>query len=78
MNPSKLTTLEVYVRSIKLLSSEKALTLVLVLAGIAIAGVQVYEQVLFGWVVDVLSKGDAAFPIIGLWAALGFFNIFAP
>ena len=77
MTPSKLTTIEVYTRSIMLLSSEKALTLVLVLAGIAIAGVQVYEQVLFGWVVDALSKGDAAFPIIGLWAALGFFNIFA-
>ena len=74
---ARITTLEVYKRSLLLLSSEKALTGVLVLAGMAIAGVQVYEQVLFGWVVDALSKGDGAFPIIGMWAALGLFGIAA-
>jgi ATP-binding cassette, subfamily B, beta-glucan exporter len=73
----KLTTIEVYKRSLMLLSSEKALTTVLVLAGMAIAGVQVYEQVLFGWVVDALSKGNGAFPIIGMWAGLGLFGIIA-
>ena len=77
MTPTKLSTYEIYKRSILLLSSEKALTIVLVIAGFAIAAVQVYEQVLFGWVVDALSKGDAAFPIIGLWAALGLFGIIA-
>ena len=77
MTPPKLTTTEVYKRSLMLLSSEKALSAGLVLAGIAIAIVQVYEQVLFGWVVDALSKGDGAFPIIGMWAGLGFFGIVA-
>ena len=32
---------------------------------------------LFGRVVDALSKGEQAFPIIGVWAALGLFNIIA-
>ena len=31
----------------------------------------------FGRVVDALSKGEQAFPIIGIWAALGLFNIIA-
>jgi ATP-binding cassette subfamily B protein len=42
-----------------------------------IAIVQVYEQRLFGWVVDALAKGDGAFAIIGLWAALGLGSILA-
>jgi ATP-binding cassette, subfamily B, beta-glucan exporter len=74
---SKLTTLDVYKRSILLLSSEKALSIGLTIAGMAIAAVQVYEQVLFGWVVDALSKGEGAFPIIGMWAALGLLGIIA-
>ena len=77
VTPTRLTTFDAYKRSILLLRSEKALTTVLVLAGIAIAGVQVYEQVLFGWVVDALSKGDGAYPIIGVWAGLGLFGIVA-
>jgi ATP-binding cassette subfamily B protein len=42
-----------------------------------IAIVQVVEQQLFGWVVDALAKGQGAFPIIGLWAALGLGGILA-
>ncbi len=56
---------------------DTAQTVLLVIAGMVIAAIQVYEQVLFGWVVDALSKGDGAFPIIGLWAALGFLGIIA-
>jgi ATP-binding cassette subfamily B protein len=48
-----------------------------VLAGVAIAIVQLAEPILFGRVVDALSKGEQAFPIIGVWAALGLFNIIA-
>ena len=74
---SRLPTSIVYRRSLSLLASEKALATVLVIAGIAIAAVQIYEQVLFGRVVDALSKGEGAFPIIGMWAALGIFGIIA-
>ncbi len=76
-SPTPIPTTEVYRRSLALLANEKALTVVLVIAGMAIAVVQVYEQVLFGWVVDALSKGEGAFPIIGMWAALGLFGIVA-
>ena len=60
-----------------MLTSERTLTIALVLAGVAIAVVQLAEPILFGRVVDALSKGDKAFPIIGFWAGLGLFNIIA-
>jgi ATP-binding cassette subfamily B protein len=65
----------IYVRALGMLAPERALALLLVAAGIAIAVVQLAEPVLFGRVVDALSKGEKAFPIIGLWALLGLFNI---
>jgi ATP-binding cassette subfamily B protein len=67
----------VYIRALGMLAAERWLSIALVLAGIAIAVVQLAEPILFGRVVDALSKGEQAFPIIGLWATLGLFNIFA-
>ena len=74
---TRLPTATVYRRSLVLLAHEKMLAGVLVSAGMAIAAVQVYEQVLLGRVVDALSRGDAAFPIIALWAAIGLCGIIA-
>jgi ATP-binding cassette, subfamily B, beta-glucan exporter len=68
---------KIYVRALGMLSSERGLAISLVLAGIAIAVVQLAEPILFGRVVDALSQGGKAFPIIGVWAALGLFNIVA-
>ena len=67
----------VYLRALRLLASERWLAVCLVIAGMAVAIIQVVEQQLFGQVVDALSKGEAAFSIIGLWAALGFVSIIA-
>ena len=72
-----MTAIQVYRRALDLLASERSITAVLVLAGMVIAVVQVYEQKLFGWVVDALAKGGEAFPIIALWAALGLGSILA-
>ena len=68
---------KIYLRALGILASERWLALALVLAGIAIAAVQLAEPVLFGRVVDALSKGGEAFPIIGLWAVLGLINVIA-
>jgi ATP-binding cassette subfamily B protein len=67
----------VYFRALGLLASERWLALALGIAAVAIAAVQLAEPVLFGRVVDALSKGEEAFPIIGLWALLGLGNITA-
>jgi ATP-binding cassette, subfamily B, beta-glucan exporter len=76
-SPPVMTTFEVYKRALALLISERWIAAVLVVAGMVIAIVQVYEQVLFGWVVDALSEGKGAFQIIGQWAALGLGGILA-
>ena len=57
--------------------AEKALAITLALAGVIIAVIQLAEPILFGRVVDALSRGGGAFSIIALWAALGLFGIIA-
>jgi ATP-binding cassette, subfamily B, beta-glucan exporter len=66
-----------YKRALAQLSSEKALASLLALASVAIGFVQLAEPILLGRVVDTLSRGEAAFPTIALWAALGLFGILA-
>ena len=72
-----MTILQIYRRALSLLATERGLTIWVALAGVAVAAVQLAEPVLFGRVVDALSRGQEAFPIIGLWAALGLFGIVA-
>jgi ATP-binding cassette, subfamily B, beta-glucan exporter len=72
-----MTILQVYRRALSLLAAERALTMWVALSGVAVAAVQLAEPVLFGRVVDALSRGQEAFPTIGLWAALGLFGIIA-
>ena len=72
-----MTILQIYRRALSLLATERGLTIWVALSGVAVAAVQMAEPVLFGRVVDALSRGQEAFPIIGLWAALGLFGIVA-
>lgn len=67
----------VYFRALSFLAPEKWLTLVLITAAGSVAVIQVYEQVLFGRVVDALAKNGDATPLILQWAALGLIGIFA-
>jgi len=67
----------IYLRAIRMLLPERGLAITLAIASFAIAIVQLAEPVLFGRVVDALSKGDAAYPIISLWAALGIGSVLA-
>ena len=72
-----MTIFQVYRRALSLLAAERALTIWVAVSGVAVAIVQLAEPVLFGRVVNALSRGGAAFSIIGLWAALGLFGIIA-
>jgi ATP-binding cassette subfamily B protein len=71
------STYRLYRRALALLAVEGWLTTAVALSGIAVALVQLAEPILFGRVVDALSRGQEAFPIIGLWAVLGLFGIVA-
>ena len=73
----KLNIFDLYVRAISMLGSERALAILLALASVALAAVQLAEPVLFGWVVDALSKKESALGLIGLWAVLGLAGILA-
>ncbi|HET6390553.1 glucan ABC transporter ATP-binding protein/ permease [Hyphomicrobium sp.] len=77
MNTKPLGLIEIYRRALALLAPEKYLAMALAAAGVVIAVTQLAEPILFGRVVDALSKGESAFFYIGLWALLGLFGIFA-
>jgi ATP-binding cassette, subfamily B, beta-glucan exporter len=68
---------DIYKRALAMLVVERRQTIGVVLSGIALGVVPIGEQVLLARVVDALAKGQGAFPIIGLWAVLGFVGIIA-
>src|SRR5262245_26221577 len=66
-----------YRRALGMLGAERGLAVALALASVAIGLVQLAEPILFGRVVDALSRGDGVFFTIALWAALGLTGILA-
>ena len=72
-----MSLIQIYKRALGLLAPEKYLAIGLAAAGVVIAATQLAEPILFGRVVDALSKGENAFGYIGLWALLGLFGIVA-
>lgn len=77
MSTEPLNLLQIYKRALSLLAPEKYLAILLAVAGVVIAAIQLAEPILFGRVVDALSKGENPFALIALWAALGLFSILA-
>jgi glucan exporter ATP-binding protein len=76
----------VYGRVIGLLRAEKGLAIVLAIANVAVAGLQFYEPVLFGQMIDLLTNARNkpveilwrdAISILALWAAVGLGGIAA-
>jgi len=67
----------VYKRALSLLVVERTQTIWVVLSAIALGVVPIAEQVLLARVVDALTLGQGAFPIIGLWALVGLVGIVA-
>jgi ATP-binding cassette, subfamily B, beta-glucan exporter len=68
----------VYRRALSMLVAEqRAQTLWVVLSGIALGAVPIAEGVLLKFVVDALTLGQGAFPIIGVWALIGLVGILA-
>ncbi len=70
-----MSLVRIYFRVIGLLAAEKGLALSVAAAGVLISVVQLAEPILFGWVIDALTRGEAAVSTIGLWAGLGLFSV---
>ena len=68
---------EVYKRALAMLVTERSQTFWVVVSGVALGIVPIAEGVLLGRVVNALALGQGAFPIIGLWAAVGLVGILA-
>jgi len=68
---------EVYKRALSMLVTERAQTFWVVLSAIALGAVPIAEGVLLKHVVDALTLGQGAFPIIGVWALVGLVGILA-
>ncbi|MBC6980458.1 glucan ABC transporter ATP-binding protein/ permease [Caulobacter sp. 17J80-11] len=64
--------LKVYARALSHLGPEKGRAVLIVGANLLLGALALLDPILFGRVVDSLSKGThATWPVIGLWAALG-------
>ena len=72
-----MSTWDTYKRAMAMLVVERRPTVGVIVSGVALGVVPIAEQVLLARVVDALALGGAAFPIIGLWAVLGFIGIIA-
>ena len=68
---------QLYKRALSFLAEERWVAIGVGAAAMVNAAVMLAEPVLFGRVVDALSRGQEAFPTIALWAALGLFGIVA-
>jgi glucan exporter ATP-binding protein len=86
VSPRGMSILRLYARVIAYLGGEKRLAIMLVLANLAIAASQFAEPMLFGRIIDQLTKLDAApaanpwrsvLPLTGAWVGFGLFSILA-
>jgi ATP-binding cassette subfamily B protein len=68
---------DIYKRALSMLAAERRQTFWVVVSGVALGIVPIAEQVLLARVVDALTLGQGAFPIIGLWALVGLIGIAA-
>lgn len=72
-----MSLISLYTRALRMLASERGLAIGLAAGSVAIGLVQLAEPILFGRVVDSLSRDQGAFTYIALWALLGLFGIIA-
>jgi ATP-binding cassette, subfamily B, beta-glucan exporter len=68
---------QAYKRALSFLAAERWVAIGVGAAAMINAAVMLAEPVLFGKVVDALSRGQEAFTTIALWAGLGLFGIVA-
>eukprot|EP01037_Dinobryon_pediforme_P022953 gene22953-24271_t len=72
-----MSLVSLHVRALRLIGPDARLAAGLALAGIALAFMQFAVPLLFGRVVDALSKDQPALPLVAIWAGFGFASVAA-
>lgn len=67
----------VYLRALRYLSDERLRVGIVVVSNIVLALVAIAEPILFGRIIDAMSGGTNALPVLIGWAGLGIFNTVA-
>ena len=79
-----MSVVKIYLRVLGLLRPQSRLVTVLVLANLALAAAQFAEPILFGRIIDLMTRAQASgqsltwdklLPLVGAWAAFGLFSI---
>lgn len=79
-----MSVMQIYLRVLGLLRPQSRLVTVLVLANLALAAAQFAEPILFGRIIDLMTRAQASgqsltweklLPLVGAWAAFGLFSI---
>ncbi len=74
---SPMSFLRLYLRAVSLVGPDRGLAFGLAFAGIVLALLGFAEPILFGRVVDALTRERPAMGLVALWAGLGFLGIAA-
>lgn len=72
-----MTLVGIYWRAMGYLATDKTRVTLITLSNVALAVVMIAEPILFGRIIESISEGSGAMAPIGLWMALGVFNIVA-
>lgn len=72
-----MSLLQIYWRALEYLAAEKRRTIFLCSANVALAVAMIAEPILFGRIIQAISTQGDVVSEVGLWAALGVFNIVA-
>lgn len=72
-----MTLLGIYWRAMGYLATDKTRVALICLSNVALAVVMIAEPVLLGRIIESISQGSGALGSIGLWTALGIFNVIA-
>ncbi|WP_099867339.1 glucan ABC transporter ATP-binding protein/ permease [Pararhizobium haloflavum] len=70
-----MTLTEIYWRALRYLGTERTGVLFVCAANVVLAVVTIAEPILFGRVIDAIAERSGITSTLGLWAALGIFNI---
>ena len=72
-----MSLLQIYWRALGYLAADRKRVALICGANITLAIIAILEPIMFGRVIDAISEHGSVFSTLGMWAAIGAFNIIA-